>query len=410
MASPAEPNPHTLPPGSSWRTLRDLERTYHLAHGQIRNWRKNGQIEPHEVHASDTGRKEVSIDEAVIRRCLNNFRPRKRPSLSRPFVIAGADGQLAQPSQPQLLQHQEPLAAFASRIEVPQGYTTTAAIVERYLALRNLEVRAGAIQPTTFEIYRMYLRRWALHAPLFPWSADDVDTWKIKTGDHKASHPMRTLRALTLWCLERWPNCGIPPKVKLLPYKPPRPVVPPPAQLMQALALIHDSNPSLGIFCTVLAETGCRPFELYRRTWADITPTGTWSPGSAHKQAGEVIWDSDTYDLIQQLPQPHEPDAFAFASLWPRNKTSTDKLRIATITINMANILRAQGLPRITPYTFRHAFALKYKDRLPLHRLAMIMRTSVNMLTTTYGIPQDDSNRRALFAARDRDQDAAEPQ
>ena len=59
--------------------------------------------------------------------------------------------------------------------------------------------------------------------------------------------------------------------------------------------------------------------------------------------------------------------------------------------------------PRPTAHHSLHVsprFALKYKDRLPLHRLAMVMRTSVKELTTTYGIPQDDSNRQAFLAAR----------
>jgi hypothetical protein len=39
------------------------------------------------------------------------------------------------------------------------------------------------------------------------------------------------------------------------------------------------------------------------------------------------------------------------------------------------------------------------KDQMPLHRLAQVMRTSVKMLTETYGWPSDESNINALDVA-----------
>ena len=380
--------------GASWKSVRALERNHHLAHGQIRNWRNKGLIEAHEIRRTDTGRKEVLIDEAAVQRCIGlAYSPRPTSIPTRPVVIHTNHGQEVIASQ--IVDLSTTATQIADTINPPEGLQTTAAFVNRYLELRALEVQAGNLQPNTLRLDRMYLTRWAAHAPIYPWSPDDLDSWATKYRYMKSPQHSQAVRRLTRWVLERDPKATIPHKVRVMPFKSPRLLVPTDAELDAAMAAIRRGHSNLAIFCEVIRATGCRPFELYRRTWTELTPEGFYSPGGRRKPAGHVFFPPDLHQRILELPEPHEPDSFIFVSLFARGGQS----QISNIGHALSRVLTSAGITGITLYTFRHAFALHYKDRMPLHRLAIIMRTSVSMLENVYGIPRDETNRDVFLKA-----------
>ena len=387
----------TEPASPTWKGIRALERAYGLTHGQIHRWIRRGLIPPSAIPNPDHAGQPRLIDETVLQQVfIAEHRPRSTPATTRTIII-----QPATPGAPltqlsaQVLAPHAPISSLAP-LTLPSGYSSTAELVTSYLQLRALAVARGSIKQTTFDLDKLYMTKWALHTPAFPWTQTDIDSYDASLGTRPSRwHAMRYLRALSKWTMRRFPDLRLPTHYVVGTSSPPRHDVLTTEQETSILQAFREWSHTLWIFSTVLTRTGCRGFELLDTDWPDIEHRGFVTHGRAKKRAGTVYFSNGVYELIHTLPQPHDGAIFQ----------TPDGLRYTAQAINrhMNQALRTTDIHGysgpIGSYMFRHLYAQRMKDRISLARLAPIMRTSIEQLENTYGKHTDQSFRDIIDTA-----------
>ena len=388
-ASRPQPRP-TPAPGESWKGVRELERAYGLAHGQIRKWIKKGLIDPTAIQEPTRPGDQRLIDEATINTLTVEVHRPRGPKYSRAVLISGTNTD--EPSHiipPQLVTPSAPISASIPT-ELPAGLVSTAQLVSDYLALRELAVQRKAIAPTTYRVEHQFMRKWALHTPIFPWSQLDIDSYEASLGAKPSRmHALRYVRRLSIWAMERYPDAKLPVKFPIGTNKPPRHDVMTQDQERTILAQLRTTYPQLWVYATILNRTGCRSFELTDADWEDLTSQGFVTKGRAKKTAGAVYFPPGLYDFISaNMPPPHTGPLFLnyHGNRYGDSPLIATALRNALCRIDLAGYNGPLG-----PYMFRHLYAERIKDHMPIERAATIMRTSVKMLERTYGKHTEES-------------------
>ncbi|MCH7656165.1 MAG: hypothetical protein IIC95_09335 [Chloroflexi bacterium] len=385
-------------PGESWKGIRELERDYGLKHGQIQRWLKRGLIGPEAIREAATRGQTRYLDEFYIRTLVIELHRPRGPKYTRAVLIpAPSPATEDRIIPPQIVLPGSPVTALIPQ-QLPPDLKSTGQLVADYLSLRLGAVDRKQIAIGTYTLEAIYMRAWALHAPVFPWTQLDIDSYEAQLGATTSrTHSMRYLKTLTLWALKRYPDANLPEDFKVGKLPPPRHDVLTEQQEHLILNHIRAHSYSWWVFSTILNRTGCRPFELTDADWADVTPRGFMTKGRAKKHAGNVYFPPGLYDLILALPHPHT--GILFPNKRGHRFTSKETVQQFTTALN--------GLDhgyhgRIGGYMFRHLYAGRLKDRIPnIERVATLLRTSIYQIEYTYGKHSDDSYRTIIDQANE---------
>ncbi len=387
-----------IAPGQSWLGVRELERKYALSHGQIAYWIKTSSIDAASIREPEARGKPRLIDEFAVWSAVNmNYQPHSLKPTRAIVVAPSQPTSQAMPTviPPQVLRPGRPVIEAAPP-SLPNGFLPTAQLVQQYLDLRWLAVQRGEIAESTWKLERLYMTKWALHAPAFPWAQADLDSYNVFLGTKKSRwHAIRYVMTLTRWAKKRYEDVRLPTDIKKGEQKPPRHDVLTMEQEAQMLEAIRTHAHNLWVYAMVLTRTGCRAFEVLDMDWENITPQGFVSKGRAKKRAGMVYFPAGIYELLLTLPEPHTGPVFV--------SERGDRLNSRAIRNRLQHALQGSGIKFKAPigsYMFRHLFAERMKDRINIERLASIMRTSVEQLEKTYGKHSDDSFRDLLNKAQ----------
>ena len=374
-------------PQDSWLSIREAERKYGLAHGQIAYWIRTKLMPLDRVQDPPRPRAPRLVHEATVQAIvIRDYQPH-RPKRSRAVVLPAPTPQGTPTMIPaeELPQHAPVIQAAPQAL--PPGYMATAELVTKYLEQRAIKVQRGEIAPKTYELDAHYSKRWALHTPVFPWTQQDIDSYDASYGSMPSRHhAMRFVRALTLWTNKRYPGANLPTDIKPGKQVPPQPDVLTPEQEHIVFAALRSHDYALWVYATVLTRTGCRAFELIDQDWETIDAKGFLSRGRAKKRSGRIYFPPGLYDLLLTLPEPHTGPVFLDRT-GKRTHSRDVRNRIADALAKVELDFKGP----IGSYMFRHLYAARMKDHIRIERLAALMRTSVAMLERTYGKQSDES-------------------
>jgi len=156
-------------------------------------------------------------------------------------------------------------------------------------------------------------------------------------------------------------------------------------RLVQATAQLGQPTLRRATYSTLfalLACTGLRVSEAIGLRYQDITPDGLVIQCSKFRKSRLVpLHDSARIGLQQYLEQrrPYEPfDDHVFISLTHRPIHIQDVERVFRAAVQKINLPRGPGLPRPTPHSLRHTFAVTSlkdcqddRDHITKHMLAL---------------------------------------
>lgn len=391
-----EPSTTNLPGGStgqsdplsnSWRTAYALEQQYKLGNAAIKYWIKTQKLSSEDIRKpfSDLNpTKNLLIREAAVKRHVESEYVRPSKELpSSPIVIQHADPKHIQVITPAPIVKRSFGTETREIAGLPEGFRTTDEIAKIHLAQLKKLNKDGKLSSESYDKYERYYARWAAFAPAFPWTQENLEDYDTSLTTNRWEH-IRFVNTLTIWAKRRYPQINLPSTAKLGVYKAKRHPVLAKELEIPALEAMKAYRYELYLACLTTARTGCRGFELREAEWQSLSPTGFRTKGRAKKPQGLVYFPNGLYKLILTMPGEHTGVIFKDHRGLPyTHDMLQDEISLAW---NKANLPPRR---RLGIYMFRHMFAERMKGKIPLEQLATIMRTSVKMLETVYGMHDD---------------------
>jgi integrase len=148
-------------------------------------------------------------------------------------------------------------------------------------------------------------------------------------------------------------------------------------------------------FFALMACTGLRVSEAIRLRFDDITPDGLVIRGSKFRKSRLVPLHETTQAGLERYLKKRRPyaplDDHVFISLRRKPLRLEDVATAFKTAIDKIGLLRGPGLPRPTPYSLRHTFAVRAletcpddRDRITKHMVALSAYLGHSNVSNTY--------------------------
>jgi hypothetical protein len=257
------------------KPTRQLEREHGLANGSIAYWIQAGLI-PTDAIQEPTGKgRPRLVEETAVLGVIAKGYGRRQPQKSRSVVVMPGPGHKgpAITIEPQVIRPGAAITTIEPPL-LPETIGSTVELIQAFLDMRKLNVERGDISIKTWKTEEYYLRLWALHAPVFPWTQRDIDTYDTTWGTMPSRwHAMRYVKTVTRWAEKRYPGIQLPQDIDNRSQKPPRHDVHTDEEVNLFLAAFRAYSYPLWVYSMALLTTGCRSFELQAYRFHDKRPS-----------------------------------------------------------------------------------------------------------------------------------------